>query len=272
MIETDVLIVGSWGAGLRAAIEAASSGVQTILVTKGAVNRSGASPLAGADVMLDGKSLHDLGYPGDPEDSPEKFFRDICIEGFYLNNQRLVTNYVQEAPARVKELLDWSIKVISSGKREIITPGTEIVKVLHRELAHQEIEIFEDTMVCDLLTNKGQVAGAIGVDIYTRDIMLFKAKTIVLATGGWQKAYPYNTIADEMSGDGQAMAYRAGAELINMEMVTFCPNTLLAPKMLRGSLFFYAFHASCGTILNNEETDILTNLDPKIVEIATKTE
>ena len=272
MIETDVLIVGSGGAGLRAAIEAISSGVQTILVTKGAVNRSGASPLAGADVMLDGKSLYDLGYPGDPEDSPEKFFRDICIEGFYLNNQRLVTNYVQEAPARVKELLDWGIKVTSSGKREIITPGTEIVKVLHRELARQEIEIFEDTMVCDLLTNKGQVAGAIGVDIYTGDIMLSKVKTIVLATGGWQKAYPYNTIAGEMSGDGQAMAYRAGAELINMEMVTFCPNTLLAPKMLRGSLFFYAFHASYGTILNNEETDILTNLDPKIVEIATKTE
>ncbi|MFX0199523.1 MAG: FAD-binding protein [Candidatus Hodarchaeota archaeon] len=272
MIETDVLIVGSGGAGLRAAIEAVSSGVQTIIVTKGAVTRSGASPLAGADVMLDGKSLNNLGYPGDPEDSPEKFFRDICIEGYYLNNQRLVMNYVQKAPVCVKELLDWGLNVTSSGKREIITPGTEIVNVLHRELAHQEIEIFEDTMVCELLTNKGRVAGAIAVDIYTGDIILFKAKSIVLATGGWQKAYPFNTIAGEMSGDGQAMAYRAGAELINMEMVTFCPNTLLTPKMLRGSLFFYALHASCGTILNNEETDILSNLDPKIVEIATKTE
>ena len=82
MIETDVLIIGSGGAGLRSAIEAVNADAKTILVTKGTVNRSGASPLAGADIMLDGRSLHELGYSANPDDSPEKWFRDICIEGF----------------------------------------------------------------------------------------------------------------------------------------------------------------------------------------------
>lgn len=272
MIETGVLIIGSGGTGLRAAIESASAGVRTTLVTKGSVNRSGASPLAGADVMLDGKSLHALGYPGDPEDSPEKWFRDICIEGFYLNNQQLVRNYVREAPARVKELLEWGMKVSESGDREVLTPGVEIMNALHREFTRQEIELFEDLMVCELLTNKRQVVGAIGVDIYTGEIIAFKAKAIILATGGWMKAYPFNSITAEMSGDGQAMAFRAGAELANMEFVTFCPNVLLAPKKMRGSIFFYILHSSCGTILTNEGTDILAQYDPKIAEIATKTE
>ena len=152
MIETDVLIVGSGGAGLRAAIESASKGVSTLLVTKGAINRSGATPLAGADIMLDGKSLHNLGYPGDPDDNPQKFFRDICIEGFYLNNQKLVQYYVDEAPARVKELLDWGMKVAASDDREVLTSGVEIIDTLYRELKRRNIEIMEDIMICDAAT------------------------------------------------------------------------------------------------------------------------
>ncbi len=272
MIETDVLIIGSGGAGLRSAIEAVNADAKTTLVTKGTVNRSGASPLAGADIMLDGRSLHELGYPANPDDSPEKWFRDICVEGFYLNNQHLVENYVRDAPKRFKELIEWGMKIDSSEEREVLTSGVEIINALYRELSRHKIDLFEDVMVCDLLTNEQQVVGAIGVDIYTGELITFKAKAIVLATGGWMKAYPYNSITGEMNGDGQAMAYRAGAELSNMEFVTFCPNVLLTPKILRGCIFFYVFHHSCGTMLNSEGTDILAKYDPKIAEIATKTE
>ena len=92
MIETDVLIIGSGGAGLRAAIETASRGLQTTIVSKGSVNRSGSSPMIGGDLMVDGKSLHDFGLNGNVDDSPQKWFRDMCIEGYYLNNQQLVQN------------------------------------------------------------------------------------------------------------------------------------------------------------------------------------
>jgi len=272
MIETDVLVIGSGGAGLRASIEADSKDVTTILVTKGAVDRSGATPLAGADIMLDGRSLHGLGYPGDSEDSPEKFFRDICIEGFYLNNQKLVQNYVDEAPARVKELLDWGMHVAASDDREVLTSGVEIVNALYRELKRRNVEIIEDMMICELLTNENQITGAIGVDLYTGDLVVFKAKAIILATGGWQKAYPFNSIMGEMSGDGQAMAFRAGAELSYMEMVTFCPNVILTPQKMQGNIFFYILHSSCGTILNSDGEGILAKYDSKIAEIATKTE
>jgi succinate dehydrogenase/fumarate reductase flavoprotein subunit len=105
-------------------------GVSTILISKGPVARSGASPLAGADLTLDGRSLHELGFPGDPRDTKDKFFNDIVTQGFYLNDQRLVELYVEDAPKRVKELLDWGLKVSSAEERAIFTSGESITNAL----------------------------------------------------------------------------------------------------------------------------------------------
>ena len=105
-IQTDVLVVGGGGAGFRAAIGAREKGANLALLSKGPLARCGASPMAGADFTLDGKSLNALGYPGAPDDSEEKVFNDIVTQGFYLSNQKLVEHYIRQAPARLKEMID----------------------------------------------------------------------------------------------------------------------------------------------------------------------
>lgn len=272
VIDTDVLVVGSGGAGSRAAIEARKHDANVIIASKGHIGKSGVTMMAGADLSLDGKSLHELGFPGDPEDSKEKFFRDIVIQGFYLNNQKLVEVYVRDAPARVKELMDWGMKVWGSEERAVFSTGLEIARALTQKVRSNDIQIIQDTMITDLLTKGGKVVGAVGVDVNTGEYLVFKSKATVLATGGWHKAYIFNSGTEGLTGDSQAMAYRAGASLLNMEMVTFCPNVILWPPMLRGSIFLYLLHFSCGNLLNSKEENFLLEYDPKIVELGTKTE
>lgn len=274
VVETDVLIIGAGGAGLRAAISAAAKGVKTTVISKGRFESSGITPMAGADIGLDGKSLFNMGYErADKEDSKEKFFEDIVTTGFHLNNQELVELFVEDAPGRVKELVDWGMKINYHGEREVITNGQEIMKALLNGLKKYEVQKFSNIMVLDLLTSEGGVAGAIGLKVDTGKIILFKAKSVVLATGGAHQLYEKNSGSKEMTGDGIAMAYRAGAELINMEMVTFCNNTIIWPLKHKGSLFLYVFSMYHGNLLNRMGKQFIHKYyPPKIAEIATTTE
>ena len=112
VIETDVLVVGGGGAGFRAAIGAREKDAEVMLLSKGPLARCGATPMAGADFTLDGRSMSEIeGLTGDPEDTPEKVFNDIVTQGCYLNNQKLVEQYVRTAPRCLKELIDWGIKI-----------------------------------------------------------------------------------------------------------------------------------------------------------------
>src|SRR5512135_1248691 len=130
IIETDVLIIGGGGAGLRAAIGAREAGVRALLISKGPLARCGATPMAGADFTLDGLSLSRMGFPGEPKDTEEKFFNDIVTQGFFLNNQKLMEQYIRSAPARLKELLDWGVKVNFSEERAIFTSGIGLMDAL----------------------------------------------------------------------------------------------------------------------------------------------
>jgi succinate dehydrogenase/fumarate reductase flavoprotein subunit len=273
VIETDVLVVGGGGGGLMAALEAKRKNLDVMLISKGQVYKSGATPIAGADLTLDGKSLHDLGFPGVPTDSKDKFFNDIVTQGFYLNNQDLVELYVENAPIVIKELLDLGLKVNYTEERAIDTDGINITYRLFREAKNIGVNFLDNVMLVELLTNEGKISGGIAFNVLTGEFLIIKAKSIIIATGGWHKAYKFNAGSLDLSGDGQAIAFRAGAYLGNMEFVTFCANILYWPPMWKGNLYTYILHMIIdGKLLNSNGENIFQNYDEEIVKIGSTTE
>jgi succinate dehydrogenase/fumarate reductase flavoprotein subunit len=268
VIETDVLVVGGGGAGFRAAIGARASGARVMLLSKGPLARCGATPMAGADFTLDGKNLNALGHNGDPNDSYEQVFNDIVTQGFYLNNQKLVDQYIRTAPQCLEELIDWGIKITFSDERAIFTTGIGIMDALLKQARSLGVDLLEDTMLLDLVTDGGRVTGALGLDIKTGEFIRFRTKAVVMATGGWHKAFRPNTGMRDLSGEGIAAAHRAGADIGNMEFITFCCNVFYDPPIWRGSIAPYVLGLLAGHKLTNAlgET-FLDQYDPYTVKV-----
>jgi succinate dehydrogenase/fumarate reductase flavoprotein subunit len=272
-IQTDVLVVGGGGAGFRAAIGAREAGAKALMLSKGPFARCGATPMAGADFTLDGRSLSKLGFPGAPDDTEEKFFNDIVTQGYYLNNQKLVEQYIRKAPERLKELLDWGLKVLFSEERAIFTSGLGLMDALLKQAGTAGVDLLEDTMLLDLVAHDGKIAGGLGFDIRAGEFIQIKAKAVVMATGGWHKAFWPNTGMRDLSGEGIAMAHRIGAAIGNMEFITFCCNVLLFPPVWRGSIATYITGLLCGGELTNRQGEkFLEKYDPYVVDKGTTME
>ena len=272
-IETDVLVVGGGGAGFRAAIGAREKRASVALLSKGPLARCGASPMAGADFTLDGRNLNQLGFTGAPDDSEEKVFNDILTQGFFLNNQKLVEQYVRQAPHRLKELIDWGIKIAVSEERAIFTSGLGLMNVLLKRARKVGVDLLEDVMLIDLVIHRGMVTGALALDIRSGEFIHLSAKAVVMATGGWHKAFWPNTGMRDLSGEGMVIAHRAGATLGNMEFITFCCNVLLEPPNARGSLATYIIGMLAGhQLTNNLGETFLDKYDPYTVSVGTSME
>jgi succinate dehydrogenase/fumarate reductase flavoprotein subunit len=229
--------------------------------------------MAGADFTLDGKSLSTLGHAGAPDDSEEKVFNDILTQGFFLNNQRLVEQYVRQAPHRLEELIDWGIKIVLSEERAIFTSGLGLMNVLLRRARKVGVNLLEDVMLIDLVLRDGMVTGALALDIRRGEFIHLAAKAVVMATGGWHKAFWPNTGMRDLSGEGMVIAHRAGADLGNMEFITFCCNVLLEPPNARGSLATYIIGMLAGHQLTNNLGEVfLDDYDPYTVSTGTSTE
>jgi succinate dehydrogenase/fumarate reductase flavoprotein subunit len=229
--------------------------------------------LAGADITLDGAGAAKIGLSGNEGDSEEKFFHDIVVQGYYLNNQRLVEAYVRDASSRTKELIDWGIKYSWDGNRALLTQGVELNRVPIEQIRKRNIRVLNDYYMTDLLTQGNTVVGAAGVDVNAGDVQIFKAKSVVIATGGWQRAYSFTSAPGGMTGAMHGAALRAGASLVNMEMVTFCPNVILWPPALRGDIFPYILIEMFGDLLERHGRPFLRDeYDPSIYRIATSTE
>ena len=270
VIETDVLVVGGGGAGFRAAIGAREKGAKALMLSKGPLARCGATPMAGADFTLDGRSLRELGFFGELNDTKEKFFSDIVHQGYYLNNQKLVEQYIDTAQGRLKELLDWGIEVRMSDERAIITSGIGIMDALLRGAREHGVDMLEDIMLLDLVSREGKITGGLGLNVKKGEFIHFKAGAVVMAAGGWHKAFWPNTGMRDLSGEGIAMAHRAGADIGNMEFITFCCNTLVDPPAWRGSIATYIMSMLCGGELTNGKGEtFLDKYDPYTVEKGT---
>jgi succinate dehydrogenase/fumarate reductase flavoprotein subunit len=275
VIETDVLVVGGGGAGFRAAIGARQKGVKVTLLSKGPLSRCGATPMAGADFTLDGLSMSQIdGLKGDPNDSPEKVFNDIVTQGCFLNNQKIVEQYIQRAPRCLRELIEWGINIYLSDERAIMTSGIGIMDALLKKARSIGVDMIEDIVLLDLITHKGKIAGAIGLNVSSGEFINFKSKSVVMATGGWHKAFWPNTGMRDLSGEGIAMAHRAGADLGNLEFITFCCNVFLTPPIWTGSIapYMLSLMIGGGSYTNSRGEEFLKMYDPFVVKIGTSTE
>lgn len=245
LIETDILVAGGSGAAVTAAVAAAQRGLNVTMLSKGKIGNSGNLLMAGGGFGIDGYSArHELGLEADERFTKADMLDCLMKEGFYLNDQDLAELYVKEGPAAAGQFMEWAEK---GGQHCLFLPngtwiasGRAFARVLEQGMReHPEIHRMEDCTIIEVLTNRGRVTGALALDIYRGEILLIRAKAVILATGGYQPFHVNNTVSD-MTGDGQAIACRAGAELVDMEFVLGMP-TALEPTEMRGSIYPFVF-------------------------------
>ena len=283
VITTDLLIIGSEGAGGSAAIYARRRGIKVTVVTKGSdIRRSGASVTGDADLDCDSRSLakrfHMKGATED--DSQEQYFIDMVRGGKYLNNQKLVEVHVADAPDRFADLLEWGVPfreiIQASGHtypRGAFVPGPLLMAAVRGVVIQSGAELVTNVMVTDLLTEEDRVVGAVGVDMETGDFIVFHAKAVINATGGAMRIYPFTTAPEELTGDGMVMSYRAGAELINMEFPMFLPGAFPYPEALNSVDVPFLFSTAgnvWGAMLNNRGDRFMRHWDPVNLEHTTR--
>ena len=270
-IEHDVLVIGAGGAGLRAAIECAAQGKSTGLVCKSLLGKA-------HTVMAEGGMAAAMGNV-DARDNWKVHFRDTMRGGKFLNNWRMAELHAKEAPERVRELEEWGA-VFDRTKAGLISQrnfgghryprlahvgdrtGLELIRTLQDHGVHQGINVHMECTVLDLLKDGGRVCGAVGYWRDTGRFVLFKAKAVVLATGGAGKAWRITSNSWEYTGDGYAMAYLAGAELLDMEFTQFHPTGMVWPPSVRGTLVTEGVRGDGGILKNSEGKRFMFNYIP----------
>ncbi len=259
--EHDVLVIGAGGAGLRAAIEASAGGVSVGLVCKSLLGKA-------HTVMAEGGIAAALANVDD-RDNWTVHFSDTMRGGQYVNNWRMAELHAREAPDRVRELEAWGAMFDRTPDGRILQrnfgghryprlahvgdrTGLEMIRTLQDHGIHQGIDVHMECTIVRLLMDGGRVAGAFGYERERGRFKLFRAKAIILATGGIGRAYKITSNSWEYTGDGHTLAYDAGAELIDMEFVQFHPTGMIFPPSVRGILVTEGVRGEGGVLKNSE--------------------
>jgi succinate dehydrogenase / fumarate reductase, flavoprotein subunit len=258
----DVLVIGAGGAGLRAALAAEAAGCRVGLVCKSLLGKA-------HTVMAEGGAAAALANV-DERDNWRVHFADTMRGGQYLNNWRMAELHAKEAPARVRELEAWGALFDRTPDGRILQrnfgghryprlahvgdrTGLEMIRTLQDRAVHRErIDVHMECTVLELLRDGGRIAGALGYDRERGRFRLWRGKAVVLATGGIGKAYKITSNSWEYTGDGHALAYRAGAELMDMEFVQFHPTGMIWPPSVRGILVTEGVRGEGGVLLNRD--------------------
>lgn len=257
----DVLIIGAGGAGLRAAIEAAASGVSVGLVCKSLLGKA-------HTVMAEGGIAASLANV-DNRDNWQAHFADTMRGGQYMNNWRMAEIHAKEAPDRVRELEAWGALFDRTKEGKILQrnfgghkyprlahvgdrTGLEMIRTLQDHGIHQGFKVHMEFTIISLLKEGDRVIGAIGYDREKGRFKTFHAKAVVLATGGIGRAFKITSNSWEYTGDGHSLAYHAGADLIDMEFIQFHPTGMVWPPSVRGVLVTEGVRGEGGILLNNK--------------------
>jgi succinate dehydrogenase / fumarate reductase, flavoprotein subunit len=259
--EHDVIVIGAGGAGLSAAIAASAEGVSVGLVCKSLLGKA-------HTVMAEGGMAAAIGNVDD-RDNWKVHFADTMRGGQYVNNWRMAELHAKEAPDRVKELEAWGAVFDRTPDGRILQrnfgghryprlahvgdrTGLEMIRTLQDHGIHQGIQVYMEVTTVDLLKDGDRVIGAFAYDRERGRFRVFKARAIVLATGGVGRAFEITSNSWEYTGDGQSMAYRAGAELMDMEFVQFHPTGMVWPPSVRGILVTEGVRGEGGVLRNSE--------------------
>ena len=256
-----MLVIGAGGAGLRAAIEASAAGVRVGLLCKSLLGKA-------HTVMAEGGIAAALANTDD-RDSWKVHFADTMRGGQYVNNWRMAELHAREAPDRVRELEAWGAVFDRTADGRILQrnfgghkyprlahvgdrTGLEMIRTLQDHGIHRGLDIHMELTVITLLTDDGRVAGAVAYDRERGRFRVFRAKAVVLATGGIGRAYRITSNSWEGTGDGHGLAYRAGADLIDMEFVQFHPTGMVWPPSVQGLLVTEGVRGEGGVLRNSE--------------------
>jgi succinate dehydrogenase flavoprotein subunit len=260
-VEYDVLVIGAGGAGLRAAIAASGAGVSVGVVCKSLLGKA-------HTVMAEGGVAAALANVDD-RDNWTVHFADTMRGGQYLNDPRMAELHAREAPDRVRELEAWGALFDRTKDGRILQrnfgghayprlahvgdrTGLEMIRTLQDHGIHQGITFHMECTVTRLLTDGGRVVGAFGYERERGRFRVYRAGAVVLATGGIGRAYRITSNSWEYTGDGQALAYEAGAELVDMEFLQFHPTGMVWPPSVRGILVTEGVRGEGGILLNKD--------------------
>jgi succinate dehydrogenase / fumarate reductase flavoprotein subunit len=277
--EHDVLIIGAGGAGLRAAIEGLTAGARVAVVSKSLLGKA-------HTVMAEGGIAAAMANV-DKADNWKIHFRDTMRGGKLLNNWRMAQLHAQEAPDRVRELEQWGALFDRTSDGDILQrafgghtfkrlchvgdrTGLEMIRTLQDRGVQMGFDVFMECTIIRLLTDGKRVVGAFGYWREQGRFVVLKAKAVVIATGGIGKAYRITSNSWEYTGDGMALAYDAGADLLDMEFVQFHPTGMVWPPGVQGILVTEAVRGEGGILRNKNGERFMEKYDPKRMELSTR--
>jgi succinate dehydrogenase flavoprotein subunit len=277
--EHDVLIIGAGGAGLRAAIAALGEGAKVGVVCKSLLGKA-------HTVMAEGGIAAAMANV-DQADDWRTHFRDTMRGGKFLNNWRMAQIHALESPERVRELEQWGALFDRTSDGDILQrafgghtfkrlchvgdrTGLEMIRTLQDRGVHLGIDVYMECAITRLLKDGERVCGALGYWRETGRFVVFKAKSIVIATGGIGKAWRITSNSWEYTGDGMALAYNAGAELMDMEFVQFHPTGMVWPPGVQGILVTEAVRGEGGVLRNKDGERFMERYDPEKMELSTR--
>ncbi|MBA3461448.1 MAG: fumarate reductase/succinate dehydrogenase flavoprotein subunit [Deltaproteobacteria bacterium] len=260
-IEHDVLVIGAGGAGLRAAIACSAHKLNTGVLSKSLLGKA-------HTVMAEGGMAAAMGNV-DSRDNWKVHFRDTMRGGKFLNVWRMAELHAKQAPERVRELEEWGA-VFDRTKEGLISQrnfgghryprlahvgdrtGLELIRSLQDHGIHQGIDFHMEVTALEILKDGDRVAGVLAYRRETGRFVIYKCKAIIFATGGGGKAWPVTSNSWEYTGDGIAMAYDAGAELMDLEFTQFHPTGMVWPLSVRGILVTEGVRGDGGILKNNK--------------------
>jgi succinate dehydrogenase / fumarate reductase flavoprotein subunit len=275
----DVLIIGAGGAGLRAAIEAAAGGASVGVVCKSLLGKA-------HTVMAEGGIAAALGNL-DPQDNWQVHFQDTMRGGALINNWRMAELHATESPDRVYELETWGAIFDRTPDGRILQrpfgahtyrrlchvgdrTGLEMIRTLQDRVVALRIAVYMEVTLTRLLKDGDRIAGATGYNRQTGDFVTFRSKAVVLASGGWGRIYKVTSNSWEGTGDGVAMGFEAGAEVLDPEMVQFHPTGMVWPPGVKGLLVTEAVRGEGGYLFNGEHKRFMLDYEPEKKELASR--